>query len=67
MIHLSDEDKKRANGTALKIITDNANNVLSGRTSKKGGKGRAILAIVGSYNKRGTDASRRRNIARSAI
>ena len=46
MIHLSDEDKKRANGTALKIITDNANKVIPDRTSEKEEKARGISAMM---------------------
>ena len=46
MAHLSDEDKKRAKGTALKIIKDNANKVLSGRTSTMEEKEKALLAMM---------------------
>ena len=46
MIHLSDEDRKRAKGTALKIITDSANRVLSERTSTRGEKEKALSAMM---------------------
>ena len=46
MIHLSETDKKQAKGTALKIITDNANTVLSDRTSSREEKEKALLAMM---------------------
>ena len=46
MIHLSEADKKQAKGLALKVITDNANKVLSDRTSSREDKEKAILAMM---------------------